>query len=70
MNTIRLVTALMETEMSSAEIPYLRGSMIRLSDDDPLFHNHNVDGFNYVYPLVQYRRINRCPAVIGINWGG
>lgn len=70
MNTIQLVTALMETEMSSVEIPYLRGSMIRLSEDDPLFHNHNVDGFNYVYPLVQYRRINRCPAVIGINRGG
>lgn len=70
MNAIWLVTALMETEISSAEIPYLRGAMIRLSGDDPFFHNHNADGFNYVYPLVQYRRINRSAAVIGINQGG
>lgn len=70
MSTIQLVTALVETEISSAEIPYLRGTMIHLSGDDPLFHNHNADGFNYVYPLVQYRRINGCAAVIGINQGG
>lgn len=70
MNTIRLVTALMETHISPVEIPYLRGAMIRLSGDDPLFHNHNADGFNYVYPLVQYRRINGYAGAIGINQGG
>lgn len=69
-DTMRLVTALIETEISSAEIPYLRGAMIRLSGENPLFHNHNVDGFNYIYPLVQCRRINGCAAVIGINQGG
>lgn len=70
MNTLRLVTALMETEISPVEMPYLRAAMIRLSGDNPLFHNHNADGFYYVYPLVQYRRINGCAAVIGINQGG
>lgn len=69
MNTIQLVTALMETRISFAEIPYLRGTMIRLSGDNPLFHNHHADGFHYVYPLVQYRQINGCAAVVGINRG-
>lgn len=69
MDTIQLVTALMETGISSAEIPYLRGTMIRLSGDNPLFHNHHADGFHYVYPLVQYRQIDGCAAVVGINRG-
>lgn len=70
MNTIRLVTALLETHISPIEIPFLRGNMIRLSGDDPLFHNHRANGFDYVYPLVQYKRINGCAAVVGINRGG
>lgn len=69
MNTIQLVTALLETDISSVEIPYLRGNMIRLSGDDPLFHNHRANGFDYVYPLIQYKRINGYAAVVGINQG-
>lgn len=69
MNTIRLVTAIFDAKISFAEIPYLRGNMIRLSGDDPLFHNHHAEGFCYTYPLVQYKRIDGHAALTGINRG-
>lgn len=69
MNPTRITTALFKNQISDDEIPFFRGAMIRLSGDDTLFHNHNGDGFNYIYPLVQYKRIKGCGAVIGINQG-
>lgn len=69
MNTIRLVTAIFDVKISFAEIPYFRGNMIRLSGDDPLFHNHHAEGFCYTYPLVQYKRIDGHAALTGINRG-
>lgn len=69
MNTIRLITATFDTKMSIPEIPYLRGNMIRLSGENPLFHNHHAKNFSYTYPLVQYKRIGRHAALVGINQG-
>lgn len=69
MNPTRITTALFKNQISDEEIPFFRGAMIRLSGDDALFHNHNVDGFNYMYPLVQYKRIKGAAAVVGINQG-
>lgn len=69
MNTIRLVTAIFDAKISFAEIPYVRGNMIRLSDNDPLFHNHHAESFCYSYPLVQYKRINGHAALVGIERG-
>ena len=69
MNTIRLATVLFDTKIASAEIPYFRGSVIRLSEGNALFHNHCAEGFHYAYPLVQYKRIKGCAALMGINQG-
>ena len=69
MNTIRLATVLFDTKIASAEIPYCRGSFIRLSEGNALFHNHCAEGFHYAYPLVQYKRIKGCAALMGINQG-
>lgn len=69
MNSARLVTALFKNKISPEEIPFFRGSIIQKSGNDPLFHNHNSEGYNYKYPLVQYKRINGQAAVIGINQG-
>lgn len=69
MNTIRLATVLFGTKIASAEIPYFRGSVIRLSEGNALFHNHCAEGFHYAYPLVQYKRIKGCAALMGINQG-
>ena len=69
MTATRITTALFKNRISNEEIPFFRGAMIRLSGDAPLFHNHNGDGFNYAYPLIQYKRIKGCAALIGINQG-
>ncbi len=34
-----------------------------------MFHNHCAEGFHYTYPLVQYKRIKGCAALMGINQG-
>lgn len=69
MNTIRLATAIFDAKISIPEISYLRGNMIRLSGENPLFHNHHAENFSYTYPLVQYKRIDGRAALVGINQG-
>lgn len=68
-NTIDLLTACFDRKISVAEIPYLRGNMIRLAGDNSLFHNHDAEGFRYAYPLVQYKRIDGRAALVGLNQG-
>jgi hypothetical protein len=68
-NAIRITTALFDAKIAQGEVQYLRGNIIKMSDFSPLFHNHNVEGFHYAYPLIQYKRINGYAAVIGINEG-
>lgn len=40
-----------------------------MSGGNPLFHNHNGGKFDYVYPLVQCKRMDGHAAVVGINQG-
>ena len=70
METIRVVVATFKNKISQEEIPFFRGSIIRLSDNASFFHNHQEEGFRYAYPLVQYKRIDGHAAVLGINEGG
>lgn len=70
MKDIRVVVATFKNKISQEEVPFLRGSIIRLSENNPYFHNHQEEGFHYAYPLVQYKRIDGCAAVVGINEGG
>lgn len=69
MSDIRVVTALIDTKISAAEIPYLRGSVIRFSEGNLLCHNHQDGNFRYAYPLVQYKRTNGRATLQGINQG-
>lgn len=64
---VRIVTVLFENRISPREIPYFRGCIIRLAEDNRLFHNHTEDGFAYSYPLVQYKSLQGQAAIIGIN---
>lgn len=70
METIRVVIATFKNKISQEEVPFFRGSIIRLSDNVSFFHNHQEDGFRYAYPLVQYKRIDGHAAILGINEGG
>lgn len=59
------------TPISFNEIPYLRGSIIKVTGyKEILFHNHDQgDTFRYDYPLIQYKRINGNAAIIFIESG-
>lgn len=70
MGMIRVVTALFKNHISLEEVPFFRGCMIQNSDGDSLYHNHDNEGLRYSYPLIQYKRINGCAAMVGINEGG
>lgn len=70
MKNIRVVIATFKNKISQEEIPFFRGSIIRLSDNASYFHNHQEEGFHYAYPLVQYKRIAGHAAILGINEGG
>lgn len=70
MENIHVVIATFKNKISEEEIPYFRGSIIRLSGNNPLFHNHLDDGYRYSYPLVQYKIIDGHATIVGINEGG
>ena len=59
-----------DNEIESKAIPYFRGAVIAsLEKKDLLFHNHDEDKLRYAYPLVQYKRIHKKAAVMGIGKG-
>ncbi len=56
--------------ISPADIPKLRGYFSQLFPNNIELHNHLPGGkFCYKFPQIQYRVINRHPALIAINDG-
>lgn len=52
------------------ELPTLRGYFSKQFPEYSEFHNHLPDGkFSYKFPQVQYRIINKHPALIGFSKG-
>lgn len=59
-----------DNEIESKALPYFRGAVIAsLEKKDILFHNHDEDKFRYAYPLIQYKRIHKKAAVMGVDKG-
>ena len=59
-----------ENEIDTTAIPFFRGAIIAsLDEKNILFHNHDDDKLRYAYPLIQYKRIHRKAAVMGIGKG-
>lgn len=59
-----------KNEVSLSEIPKFRGAIIDLlTEKNILFHNHDGEKLRYIYPLIQYKRINRKAALVCINEG-
>ncbi len=59
-----------ENEIDTIAIPHFRGAVIAsLEKKDILFHNHDEDKLRYSYPLIQYKRIHKKAAVMGIGKG-
>lgn len=59
-----------DNEIESKALPYFRGAVIAsLEKKDILFHNHEEDKLRYSYPLIQYKRIHKKAAVMGVGKG-
>ena len=72
MKYIRTLTIYYNTEISSREIPLLRGAILNSMGDkaNQLFHNHiDNEKFRYSYPLIQYKRLGGKAAVVCVNEG-
>lgn len=71
MKKIRVLTVVFDTEIAGHEIPAFRGAVIdKVGQDNILFHNHlSSREFLYKYPLIQYKMINRKPAIMCIDYG-
>lgn len=57
--------------ISQSEIPYFRGAVIASMQGtaNELYHNHSIDSVVYRYPKIQYKRINKRAAIVGIDEG-
>jgi len=59
-----------DKEIESKAIPFFRGAVIAsLDKKNILFHNHIENKLRYSYPLIQYKRIHKRAAVMGIGKG-
>lgn len=69
---IKLIQIRFNNELSFQKIEAFRGAVINeLSEKDMLFHNHKTvgNGFNYSYPLIQYKRINKRASMLCLETG-
>ena len=66
MNYTNILTIKFSNHISKEEIPLFRGAVIStLEQNNILFHNHNDDNsLRYSYPLIQYKRIGGCAAIV------
>lgn len=71
MDKIRTLVIRYENRLAQREIPLFRGAVINTMGDsaDRLYHNHNGDSVVYNYPLIQYKRIGQCAAIVAVDAG-
>ncbi len=68
--SITTLTVRFANRIRQEELPFLRGAVIHaLGNDTVLGHNHIGDALRYAYPLIQYKRIDGCAALVGIGGG-
>lgn len=69
--TIRILHVIFESNIMPYEVPAFRGAIIKkVGQENILFHNHlNGNSFLYKYPLIQYKIINKHPAIVCIDHG-
>lgn len=70
MNKIRILILKFKNLIGAEEVKYFRGAVIHaLAEDNVLFHNHVEQNYRYAYPLIQYKRIKKCAAIVCVNEG-
>ena len=70
MHKLPTIVIQFENEIETKAIPFFRGAVIAsLNEKNILFHNHDEDKLRYAYPLIQYKRIHKKAAVMGVEKG-
>lgn len=70
MKEIRITVIQFEGKLAEREIPSFRGAVMAYAHNDPLYHNHTEDaGFQFRYPLIQYKVLDGMPAIVGVDAG-
>jgi len=72
---IRMLRISFDTPIKAEDIKAFRGAVAaKVGLDQEWFHNHNnradaTSNYHYRYPLVQYKRVNRRPAILFVDGG-
>lgn len=71
MDKTRVLVIRYDNRLSQSEIPLFRGAVIASMDGsaDIMYHNHCGDSLVYRYPLIQYKRLRQCAAIVAIDSG-
>ncbi len=71
MNKTRVLVIRYANKLLQSEIPLFRGAVIGSmeGDADILYHNHNGESVLYHYPMIQYKRIGQCAAIVAVDSG-
>ena len=65
-----LLVSWTDVNLEPRDIPKLRGFFVSQFPNDHIFHNHLPNpGYNYNAPQIQYRIIDKHPALLAINEG-
>lgn len=68
---VNSLIVIFKNTISYREIPLFRGAIINSMGEgcSNLFHNHINEGYNYRYPMIQYKRIRGKAAIVCIGNG-
>ena len=67
---LKVLKVVFSEEIAPHEVPAFRGAIAKKAGlKHILFHNHQGEGFRYGYPLIQYKRIRRHPAIMCLGGG-
>lgn len=71
MKKTRVLVLRYVNKLTPSEIPLFRGAVIGSMEGeaDVLYHNHCDDSVVYRYPMIQYKRISQCAAIVAVDSG-
>lgn len=71
MKTVKcVIIKFLTIQLRTFDIPKFRGYLAKKYPDYILIHNHLTDDkLRYAYPLIQFKLIDKIPAIVGIGEG-
>ena len=71
MDKTRVLVIRYDNRLPQSEIPLFRGAVIASMEGsaDIMYHNHCGDSLVYRYPLIKYKRLRQCAAIVAVDSG-